>query len=172
MIITITGTPGTGKTTLAKQLASFLRKRKIKCKILDLNAFIKKRKIYDYYDQKRHCYVVDETKLRKAVLPILKEAKKKRQCLIIHSHLSHLLHKRYIDLCIVTKCDLKTLLKRLRKRRYSAEKIRENLDAEIFDICRIEAQERGLPILTINTTKSMAKQPKPFYIMLKKLNTC
>lgn len=158
MIITITGTPGTGKTTIAKQLASFLRKRKIKYKILNLNAFIKKRKIYDYYDQKRHCYVVDETKLRKAILPLLKEAKKKKQCLIIHSHLSHLLHKRYIDLCIVTKCDLKTLLKRLKKRRYSAEKIRENLDAEIFDICRIEAEERGLKIYTVNTSKRIKKQ--------------
>ena len=46
---------------------------------------------------------------------------------------------------------LKTLKKRLEKRGYSKEKVRENLDAEIFDTCRIEALEAGHNVEVIYT---------------------
>jgi len=56
-------------------------------------------------------------------------------------------------LCIVTKCDLKKLESRLKKRKYSQSKIRENLDAEIFDVCLNEAKENGHKIMVVDTTK-------------------
>jgi adenylate kinase len=62
------------------------------------------------------------------------------------------LPKKYVDLCIVTKCGLKTLEKRLKKRGYKKQKIRENLDCEIFDICLNEAKEKGHNIKIIDTT--------------------
>jgi adenylate kinase len=65
------------------------------------------------------------------------------------------LPSKYVDLCYVTKCDLKTLKKRLEKRRYSKEKIRENLDAEILDVCLIEALENKHKVKVINTTKEI-----------------
>ncbi|GAF74200.1 unnamed protein product, partial [marine sediment metagenome] len=70
-------------------------------------------------------------------------------------HLSHYLPKKYIDLCIITKCNLKTLEKRLKKKRYNKAKIRENLDCEIFDICLNEAKEAKHKILIIDTTKGI-----------------
>ena len=75
--------------------------------------------------------------------------------IIIDSHLSHYLPNKYVDLCVVTKCDLKVLEKRLKKKEYSKEKIRENLDTEIFDICLNEAKESNHKIMIVNTMKGI-----------------
>ena len=63
--------------------------------------------------------------------------------------------KKYVDLCIVTKCSLKELERRLGNKKYNKNKIRENLDAEIFDICLNEAKEIGHKIFIVNVTKKL-----------------
>jgi adenylate kinase len=149
MIICVTGTPGTGKTTLAKILA-----KKLKYRYLDVKKLIKKNKLYEKYDVSSGSYIVDVKKLNKFLISMIKI----NQNLIIDSHLSHYLPKRDVDMCVVTKCELKELKKRLEKRRYSKEKIRENLDAEIFDICLNEAKENRHYTFVIRTTKRINKE--------------
>ena len=73
--------------------------------------------------------------------------------IIIDSHLSHYIPKKYVDLCIITKCDIKELNKRLKRKKYSKDKIQENLQAEIFDICYNEALKQKHKIIIIDTTK-------------------
>ncbi len=146
MIICISGTPGTGKTTIAKIIS-----KKLKIKYLDVKKLIKDKKIYDSYDKTDKAYVVDTKKLNKELVLLIKKEKN----LVIDSLLSHYLPKKYVDLCIITKCELKELNKRLEKRKYSKEKVRENLDAEIFDICLNEAKENGHNIFVIWTTKGI-----------------
>ena len=146
MAIAISGTPGTGKTTLAKKLAKSLN-----YKYLDVNKLIKSNKLAESYDKKRKCRIIDIKKLNKL---LIKEIKKNPN-LIIDSHLSHYLPKKYLDLCIITKCSLKILKKRLKKKKYSKQKTRENLDCEIFDICLNEAKELKHRILIIDTTKRL-----------------
>ncbi len=141
MIIIVTGTPGVGKSVIAKTLA-----KKLKFKYIDINKFVKVNKIYEEYDNKRKCYVVDTKKLNKA---LIKEIINKD--VIVDGHLSHYLDKKYVDWCVVVKCDLKLLKKRLEKRKYSKEKIRENLDSEIFDVCLSEARELQDRIIVINS---------------------
>ena len=144
MVIIVSGTPGTGKTTYSKELS-----KSKKLKYVDVTKLIKDNKIFEKYDKKMDCVVVDIKKLNNELVKIIKDDKK----VIIDSHLSHYLPPKYVDLCIVTKCSLKTLEKRLKKRRYSKEKIRENLDAEIFDTCRIEALEKGHKVKVVWTDK-------------------
>ena len=108
MAIAISGTPGTGKTTLAKKLAKSLN-----YKYLDVNKLIKSNKLAESYDKKRKCIIIDIKKLNKI---LIKEIKKNPN-LIIDSHLSHYLPKKYLDLCIITKCSLKILEKRLKKKK-------------------------------------------------------
>lgn len=159
--IIITGTPGTGKTMIAKLLSKI-----VGFNVINVNDLIKKNKISEGYDKKRKCIIVDVKKLKKAIIKIINNCKKNCCCsgLIIESHLSHNLPKNYVDYCIVTKCDLKELKKRLIKRGYNAEKVRENLDSEIFDICLVEATEKGHKCIVMDTTK-----PEKLSAKLKKI---
>lgn len=145
-VIIVSGTPGTGKTFLSKELA-----KKFSFRYLDVKRVIAKHSLKERYDKKRKSYVVDEKKLSRVLEKIIKESKKD---LVIDSHLSYFINPRFVDLCIITKCDLKVLEKRLRKKRYRKKKIRENLDCEIFDICLNEAKEKGHTILVIDTTNT------------------
>jgi len=148
MITIVTGTPCTGKTTVAKRLA-----REKHAKYIDVNKVIKEKRLAGGYDRKRKCYIVDIKKLNFALIKIIKEARKSKENLVIDSHLSHYLPKNYVNLCIITKCGLKELKKRLEKRNYSKAKVRENLDAEIFDVCLVEAKEFGHKIRVVDSSK-------------------
>ncbi len=148
--IIVSGTPGTGKTELAKALA-----KKLSYKYVDVNKLIKENHLSDGYDKKKECEIVDTEKLSKFLIDFIKNS---GESLVIDSHLAHYLPKKYIDLCIITKCELKELKKRLEKRKYNKEKIRENLDSEIFEICLNEAIENSHTILIIDTTGKKADE--------------
>ncbi|MEK6940348.1 MAG: adenylate kinase family protein [Nanoarchaeota archaeon] len=142
-VIIVSGVPGTGKTTLAKKLS-----KEKNLKYIDVNALIKKNKLANGFDRRLHSKIVDVKKLNKLLIGIIKKSKKD---LIIDSHLAHYLPKRYVTLCIVTKTSISKLRNRLKKRRYSKVKIEENVDAQNFDICFIEAKELGHKIKVIIT---------------------
>ncbi|MDD5133534.1 MAG: AAA family ATPase [Candidatus Nanoarchaeia archaeon] len=142
-VIIISGSVATGKTTLAKKLV-----KKLKADYISIKDFAIENKL-GFYNKKKE-YEIDVEKLNKKLIEVIKKTKKN---LIIDGHLSHLLPSKYVDLCIITKCDLKELKKRLLKRKYSQEKIRENLDVEIFDVCLVEASELGHKIKIIDTSK-------------------
>ncbi len=146
-VIILTGTPGSGKTVVAKKLAD-----KLKAKYIDVNKLIRKHKLSIGYDRKRRSKIIDIDKLTNVLENIIKKAKRD---LVIDSHLSHYLDSKLVHLCIVTKCDLKTLRKRLEKRGYHKSKIRENLDVEIFDVCLMEAMALGHKVKIIDTTKGL-----------------
>src|SRR3989338_9387297 len=139
-VIAITGIPGTGKTYLAKKIAKHFNYQYINVKKL-----LKKNNLLINYDFKAKTYNVDVKKMNKLLIALITKSKNN---LFIDSHLAHYLPKKYVNLCIVCKCDLKELKKRLVKRGYSKQKIRENLDAEIFDVCYIEAVERKHKVVT------------------------
>lgn len=149
-VIIITGTPGTGKTTLAKILG-----KKLNFKIIDLNKIIEKNNLCEAYDQEKQCKIININKLNKAIIKTIKESKNN---LIIESHFSHKLPKKHVDLCIITRTNLKILNQRLKKRHYSKQKIRDNLDAEIFDLSLTEAQEAGHNILIVDTSKKINQE--------------
>ena len=150
--IIITGTPSTGKTTLSKKLT-----KRLNFYYIDVSKIISKYKLSEGYDKKRKTKIVDVKKLNKFLILEIKNFKKKNKKyrgLIIDSHLSHYLPRKYVDLCIITKCDIKELNKRLKKKKYHKEKIQENLQAEIFDICYNEALERKHKIFIVDTSKT------------------
>jgi len=150
-LILITGTPGTGKSTLAKFLA-----KKLGWERLDLHPYYSQ--LSTRYNPKKRCYEIDFNKLKRFVTKKLKEAKKP---LILDSHISHQLPKEIVNLCIVlTSSNLKILEKRLKQRKYSKQKIRENLDSEIFQVCLNQARENGHKLLIIDIAKdnSLLKQ--------------
>ena len=143
-VILVSGTPGTGKTTVARKIA-----RKNGYKYIDANKLIIKNKLYMAYDNKLRTRLVDTKILNKFLISMIKNSKEKG--MVIDSHLSHHLPARYADLCIITKTDLKTLNRRLRKRKYSEQKITENMQAEILNVCLVEALQNKHKIKVIRT---------------------
>jgi len=139
----VTGSVGSGKTTLAKKLS-----KKDKAKYIDVNEIIDDHKLSEGYDRKRKCKIIDVKKLEKILIKIINNSK---QDLIIDSHMSHFLNPEYVDLCIVTKSTVRKLRNRLKKRGYSKSKIEENIDVELFDICLNEAREIGHKVKVVYT---------------------
>ncbi|MCM2324943.1 MAG: adenylate kinase family protein [Candidatus Woesearchaeota archaeon] len=142
MAIIVSGTPGTGKTTFAKKLA-----KENGLEYIDVNKIIEEHGLSEGLDKDRDAKIIDVKRLNKVLIEIIK----KDNDIVIDSHLSHYLSKKYVDVCYITKCSLKELKRRLEERGYSKEKVRENLDAEILDVCRIEAEEEGHKVKIIYT---------------------
>ncbi|HLC60489.1 MAG TPA: AAA family ATPase [Candidatus Nanoarchaeia archaeon] len=158
-IIVVTGTPGTGKTTLSKLLG-----KKLNFYYLDVNNFISKHKLSEGYDRKMQTKIIDVNKLNDKLINEIKLIQKSNKTnkygkfkqlkgIIIDSHLSHYLPRKYADFCIVAKCGIKELNKRLNRKKFHQSKIKENIEAEIFDVCLNEAKQRKHKIITIDTTK-------------------
>lgn len=142
-VICVSGSVGSGKTTYAKKLA-----RKLKANYVDVNEIIKTNNISEGYDKKRKCKIVNIKKLNRILEEIIKKSK---ESLVIDSHMSHFLNPKLIDYVVITKTSLKKLKNRLKKRGYDKNKIDENLEVEIMDICLNEAKELGHKIKIVNT---------------------
>ncbi len=151
-VIVVTGSVCSGKTTVAKMLAE-----KLGYIYIDVSRLISKYKLSSGYDRKRKCKVVDVGKLNGVLVNMINQYKENREVrgVIVDSHLSHYLPRRYVHLCIVVKCGLKELNKRLKRRGYWEGKVRENLQCEIFDVCLNESKELGHRIFVIDTTKGI-----------------
>ena len=146
-VIIVSGCVGTGKTTIAKKLSELLD-----FDYVDVNKVIRDHKLSEGFDEEKQSKIINIDSLNKVLIDLID---KNENGVVIDSHLSHYLPKEKVDICIITKCELKVLEKRLIKRKYHIEKIRENLDAEIFDTCRVEALENGHKIIIVHTEKEV-----------------
>ena len=150
-ILAVTGTPGTGKTAIAKKLSLVLH-----YEYISGSELIKTAKLARGYDKKRRVPIVEASLFTREVLKLAKSiAKTGKKGVIVDSHMSHFLPSKRVFACIVASCSLKTLARRLTKRGYSSSKLRENLDSEIFDICLTEALEMGHNVVKVDTTQKV-----------------
>lgn len=139
MIISITGTPGTGKTELGKELAHR------NANVIFLSEFIKEKGLLGGYDEDKDTYDVDTDKLDGA----LKEYSESSETYYVEGHLSHFLACSYV---IVIRCAPNVLAGRLEARGYSPEKVRENVQAEILDVILCEADSSGVNVYELDST--------------------
>jgi adenylate kinase len=169
MIILLTGTPGTGKTTISHLLAE-----KLGCQLLDINHLVEEKHLYTGLDPEKDYKIVDLDALEGELFKVvgdgntddqkkdyskdsnnhLSKNSTKNSCIIIEGHLSHYFPQA--DLVVVFRTEPTALSERLRKRGWNEAKIRENLEAEALDICTWEAhqihQEKVHEVETTNIT--------------------
>ena len=149
-LIIITGTPGTGKSTLAQVLET--RARYIRLDLHDLMDFYPE--IVIGYSRSKRCYDIDIEALSLVLELILDEHD--FETFVLDTHIGHLLPPEFVDLVVVMHCsNLKFLKKRLVKRKYHKQKVRENLDAEIFTECLDGAYQMGVPVLVFDTSSKI-----------------
>ncbi len=143
MIITISGSPGTGKTSVAMELQKLTGFRAI-----FLKSLVKSGKISSGWDRKRKVRIVDEKTLERDVKKLLEPG----MSYIIEGSLAHFIGS---DICVVLRTDPNVLLKRLKKRGWSVKKIMENVMAEMLDESVIEAS--GKNVAEMDTTRTGPK---------------
>ncbi|MEM3575063.1 MAG: adenylate kinase family protein [Candidatus Bathyarchaeia archaeon] len=131
-IIVVTGTPGVGKSSLARALAE-----RLGWIALDLSDFSLKEGLLREYDGARRTWVIDENRLRKAIMRLLRNLK---SGIIVEGHYAQaIVPSNGVELALVLRCDPRVLEERLRDRGYGEDKVLENIEAEILDLCLLEA---------------------------------
>jgi adenylate kinase len=141
MLIGLTGTPGTGKTSVSNLL-----ERKRNWKVIHLNDLIKEEHLYTEVDEERDAVIADMELVKQYLQEII--GGRENEVIILESHLAH-----YIaDTVIILRVYPPELKMRLKVRSYSEEKIRENVEAEALDVILVEAFEWCKKVFEINTT--------------------
>lgn len=146
MKISLTGTPGTGKTSIS----NFLSKNNVNT--INLNYYISKNIKFEF-DNNRKTKIIDIIDLNNS----FNKNFKNKNFVIIEGHLSHLLN--CVDKIIILRCHPTELKRRLLKRRWSIKKINENIESEILDIilCECLINHKVKDIFEIDTTNISTK---------------
>ncbi|TFG57102.1 MAG: dephospho-CoA kinase [Methanomassiliicoccus sp.] len=138
MIIALTGTPGTGKSTVARYLSSQ------GWKVLEVNELAKRYGLLKSKDVARDSFELDPDDLQQA---LVQEGMGEG---VLVGHLAHLLD---VNMVIVLRCHPSKLAERLADRGWPLAKVRENALAEALDIILAESMDGDAPVFEIDTTE-------------------
>jgi adenylate kinase len=141
----LTGTPGTGKTTISAEVAKDLGLRHI-----DLGAFARERDLVDTYDEALDCHVLHEDAVLDALEPIMAQGS-----VVLDHHSSDWFPKRWFQAVVVLRADTASLYDRLEARGYAKLKLDHNVQAEIMQVVLDEAVESypDVPLLECDNNK-------------------
>ncbi len=165
MFIGLTGTPGTGKTSVSRILTSR------GYNVIHINDLIKEEGLYVDVDKDRDCLVADMDRVFERVdelsacmegnVPVERPAESVSltegdqykasgvsDIIILDSHMAH----HIADVVIVLRTAPDELRKRLSARAYCEGKIQENVEAECLDVILVEAVQWCKQVFEINTT--------------------
>ena len=144
MIIALTGTPGTGKTSISDILSL-----QYGLSTLNIHTFAKEQQIIEGVDKKRKSDIIDIEMLDERI----KKQVTNSSLIVLDGHLSHLL--TCVSKVIVLRCHPVVLMKRLKEKKWKDEKIKENIEAEILDLIEVEAVDIHTieDVIEIDTTQ-------------------
>ena len=133
--ILISGTPGTGKTTLSREIVEATG-----LNFINIGDLAKENNFYCEFDEALQAYELDEDKVIDEIDDIMKEGGN-----LIDYHGCDFFPERWFDIIFVLRTDNTVLYDRLQKRNYSQHKIQENIQAEIFQTILDEAMDSYKP---------------------------
>lgn len=132
MKIVVTGTPGTGKTTLSK----FFENEDYS--VLDLTEYVKEKGLGERGEKE---FEVNISEMR--------EALEDENFDVVEGHLAHHVP---VDVCVVLRTRPDELRERLQGRDYSDQKVEENVQSEALDVILSEAVENQETVVEVDTT--------------------
>ncbi len=131
MKLLITGSPGVGKTTIAKAVG-----KKLKCRVLNELQFALEKKI-GKWDVEENELIIPLRRIERA----LNQELKKEKNLVVEGH-TLCETKLNVDFVILIRTDPEILEARLEKKGYKAEKVQDNVFCEGIDYCKKHAERR------------------------------
>jgi len=131
--IGVTGTPGTGKSTISKHLSG---------KVVDIKGYMEENNLGTKNENGE--IEIGIEKLRKNT-----PEEPQNQDLILEGHLAHFLD---LDYCIVLRCNPEELRERLSKRDYTQTKIEENIESEKMDLILSQAVQNQETVFEVDTS--------------------
>ncbi|GAQ87010.1 Hydroxyacyl-ACP Dehydrase [Klebsormidium nitens] len=129
--ILVTGTPGTGKTSLCHQLAA-----SVPLQYINIGDLVKEKELHDGWDEEYQSWNLNEDKL----CDELEDRVAEGGCLLDY-HGCELFPERWFDLVVVLQTDNSVLYDRLVARGYSGRKLEDNMECEIMQVILEEARE-------------------------------
>ena len=123
-IILLSGTPGTGKTSIAHELFS-----QFQYEFISAGEVVLEENLYSAEDVARDTKIVDADKFNAYFEHKLEKLSRN---LIFECHYADMLNHSQISLGIILRCHPTVLETRLKSRGYSDQKLRENGEAELL----------------------------------------
>ncbi|XP_078483699.1 adenylate kinase isoenzyme 6-like [Ciona intestinalis] len=149
--ILISGTPGTGKTTLAQELANVTN-----LNFVSIGQIAKENELFCGYDDQLQCPILDEERVLDELEDQMSEGGN-----IVDYHGCEFFPQRWFDIVFVLRTDNTILHERLSQRGYNEVKLKNNIESEIFQIILDEAREsydqQIVHELESNTPENMEK---------------
>jgi len=133
-VILLTGVPGVGKTTIAALLSE-----RLKGVHVNLSELALAEGLVTGYDSIRETSIVDLERTTTRLMEIIREG---RDPLVIEGHFSQdvVSPERVSNVFVLRRAPWR-LKDELESRGYNPEKVKENVEAELLDICLVEAIE-------------------------------
>lgn len=130
-VLALTGTPGVGKSSVVGRL----RRRGVT--VMPVDELLDEAGVAGAYDPERGSREVDVDALDEAVRARLADAK---DPVVVEGHLAH--HLAVTTHALVLRLKPRVLARRLEKRGWPKEKVRENVEAEAIDLILQECVQR------------------------------
>lgn len=163
MMTIVTGTPGTGKTTVTEIL-----KEKYHVRLISINCLLENYDLNLGTDEVRGYKIVDTEKM----IPIVDSIKDKYSddIIVFEGHLAQ--DYPNADKVIVLRCDPMILRNRLSTRNWKDSKVHENVSAEILGVCTSESYDTyGDIVEEVDTTNLTPDEVASILIDIIKDNT-
>jgi adenylate kinase len=167
-VILITGTPSTGKTTIAKQLTT-----KLNAHYINLTDFANKHGLTLGEDKKRKTTIINEKAMQQKLTETI-NATDNTNIIIDGHYAATVTPPNLVTFIFVLRRNPKELKKLMQKNNYPEAKLNENLSAEILDTCLIEAlqSQKGKVCELDVTGKSVQKTVNEILAVLNGKKKC
>jgi len=135
--ILITGTPGTGKSTLSSEIGQLSS-----LEWINVGEIAKTNNLFEGFDESLNCHIIDEDQIISELEDTILEGGK-----IVDYHSCDFFPEDWFDIVFVLSTDNTILYDRLIRRGYSGKKLENNIQCEIFQTLLDEAKEAYDPAI-------------------------